>query len=303
MSNDETAPEVKESQRVAEKLSRHDLSSREIVRRSGSNLAFALAILPRRRRRDMEIFYAFCRAIDDWVDEPGLELEDRCSGLDRWRSIVEGRDMTPAARVGVEQEFSDLIARLDLNRRDLGDILDGMEMDLHPQSFATVEELRLYCYRVASAVGLVSTQIFGCTHPLSRSYAEQLGYALQWTNILRDVAEDARRGRVMLPLENLARFDLDASTILSLRPDPGRFSRAMRFEASIARAHYREASSIFAALPRSDQLALRSAELMRRIYSGILDLMERDGYRVYDLRYRLPRSRMIGEFLRAKLTG
>ncbi len=273
-------------------------NSREIVRRSGSNLAFALAILPRAVRRDMEVFYAFCRVIDDLVDEPGLEMESRRAGLDRWREVIGGT--ATEYHPGVESEFAELIRRLDLNRDDLSAIIDGMEMDLTPNTFPTVDDLRLYCYRVASAVGLVSVRIFGCLDPQARSYAEQLGYALQWTNILRDVGEDARKGRVFLPREHLNRFGLAMEDMLSGKPHPEKFLQLMQYETLIARAHYREALAILATLPRFDQGALCSAELMRRIYTDILDAMERDGFRVYDMRYRPGKLMLLTEFLRAK---
>ncbi len=276
-------------------------NAREIVRRSGSNLAFALAVLPRASRRDMEVFYAFCRVVDDLVDDPGLSSAERREGLDRWRALVEGT--APDPRPGIEREFDELRRRRDLRREDLLAILEGMEMDLAPQTFGSEADLRKYCHHVAGAVGLVSVAIFGCTDPEARAYAEELGQALQWTNILRDVGEDAERGRVFLPLEHLHRFGLDEAAILSRSPDPEKFGRLMRHEAAIARARYCEALAVFAALPPADRSALRSAELMRRIYTGILDAMERDGFRVFATRYRLGKATMLGEFLRAKFIG
>ena len=276
-------------------------SAREIVRRSGSNLAFALAVLPRPRRWDMEIFYAFCRVVDDLVDEPGLAPDERRRGLDRWRSLAGGGDVVPGA--GLESQFSDLVKRRRLRREDLLAILDGMEMDLAPRTFATTADLRHYCYHVASAVGLVSVDLFGCEDPGARDYAEELGYALQWTNILRDVGEDARNGRVFLPLEDLHHFGLDEAAILSLSPDPEKFRRVMSRGVAVARAHFRESLATFAALPRSDQAAVRSAELMRRIYTRILDAMERDGFRVFETRYRPGKIALLGEFVRAKFSA
>jgi phytoene synthase len=273
-------------------------SAREIVRRSGSNLAFALAVLPSRIRRDMEIFYAFCRVVDDLADEPGLADAERRAGLDRWRGLVEGR--VTDRRPGIETQFADLLRRRAPRQSDLLAILDGMEMDLSPRTFATSDELRHYCYHVASAVGLVSVDLFGCTDPGARAYAEELGYALQWTNILRDVAEDAREGRVFLPLEDLAHFGLAPADLLSGHPDRESFRRLMTRGTAVARAHFHEALAVFAALPAADRAALRSAELMRRIYTRILDMMERDGYRVFETRYRPGKAVLLGEFLRAR---
>ena len=148
-------------------------SSSEIVRRSGSNLAFALAVLPRRKRDDMRVFYAFCRVVDDIADDPGFSVEERLAGLNRWRDLIHGRLASP--QKGIEEEFIELRQRYPLKQDDLEAILSGMERDFTPQRFETAEELRQYCYQVASAVGLVSIEIFGYTDPATREYAEQLG--------------------------------------------------------------------------------------------------------------------------------
>lgn len=245
----------------------------------------------------MCVFYAFCRVIDDVADDPGFSMEERREALNRWRKIVRGEE-NPLA--GVEMEFVDLQQRYGLDQETLLEIVEGVEMDLEPLRFASQDELKDYCFRVASAVGLISIEIFGYTDPATRTYAEQLGYALQWTNILRDVGEDAEEGRVFLPVEDLARFGVSEQEILSRTPDRAKFERLMKYEASVSRAFYRAAMD---ALPAADRKSMRSAELMRRIYSGILDKMEEDRFHVFEKRYRLPKSRMLCEFLRAKFLG
>jgi len=271
----------------------------EIVRRSGSNLAFALAVLPREIRHDMRVLYAFCRVVDDIADAPGPGLEERRAGLESWRERIHGDGAPP--RPGIESEFDDLVRRRDLPRDLLHAIVEGVEMDLEPQRYETVQELKDYCFRVACAVGLVSVEIFGyrCEEGVKR-YALELGYALQWTNILRDVGEDAREGRLYLPLEELERFGLTEGDLVSGRPDRAAFERLMKQEARRARGFYAAAVE---ALPEEDRGSMRSAELMRRIYSEILDRMEADGFRVYDRRYRLPKTAMLCHFLRAKFLG
>ncbi|MEM9283111.1 MAG: phytoene/squalene synthase family protein [Verrucomicrobiota bacterium] len=273
-------------------------SAETIVRNSGSNLAFALAVLPPDRRRDMRIFYAFCRVVDDLADDPGISSEDRRAGLSRWRRLSRGEESDPLP--GVESEWLELCESRELNQDDVEAIIDGVEMDLNPQPFETAEDLKRYCFHVASAVGLVSIDLFGCQDPGSRVYAEQLGYALQWTNIMRDVGEDAKEGRIFLPREDLAHYSLTEESILSRRPDPVCFRQLMLREAERAWHFYDEA---IAALPEVDRRALRSAELMRRIYSGILRRMEEGDFQVFDHRYRLSKTRMLGEFLRAKWFG
>jgi 15-cis-phytoene synthase len=273
-------------------------TSLEIVQRSGSNLAFALAVLPPAKRDDMRVFYAFCRVADDIADDLGFTIEERQTALQHWRELIRGGDIL--ARPGVETEFVDLVARKELAPAELEAIIDGVEMDLTPLRFQTAEDLKRYCYHVASAVGLVSIQLFGYRQPETRVYAEQLGYALQWTNILRDVGEDAEEGRVFLPLDDLERFGLSESDLLSGKPNAERFQALMEYQSSVAQAYYKSAEE---ALVDADRRSMRSAELMRRIYSGILVKMEAGGYQVFEKRYRLSKPRMIAEFLRAKLIG
>tara|TARA_B100000927_G_scaffold291715_1_gene296047 strand:- start:19010 stop:19849 length:840 start_codon:yes stop_codon:yes gene_type:complete len=273
-------------------------TAEEIVRRSGSNLAFALAVLPARKRRDMGIFYAFCRVVDDLADDLDHSTNDRKEGLERWRKLIYGEIEQPLR--GVETEFVELCHRRALPVDDLEAIVTGVEMDLDPQEFQTHEDLKHYCYHVASAVGLVSIEIFGYEDPATKDYAEQLGYALQWTNILRDVGEDSREGRVFLPKDVMEQFGLTTESVLSGNPDRAAFLRLMEDQTFVARRFYESARR---ALPDQDRKSMRSAELMRRIYSAILDRMEADGYHVFEKRYRLSKARMIMEFLHAKFVG
>jgi len=246
----------------------------------------------------MRVFYAFCRVADDLADEPGLSAAFRIEGLSRWRRLIRSEDADP--RPGIEAEMVQLQRLRGLDAGELEAIIDGVEKDLNPQTFETKEDLMAYCYLVASAVGLVSIRLFGCQEPESKVYAEQLGYALQWTNILRDVGEDAEEGRVFLPLEDLARFGLSKEDFLAGKPDKACFQRLMKHETGVAREFYEKAT---AALPEKDRKSMRSAELMRRIYSRILDEMEAGGYAVFEKRYKLTKSRMISEFIRAKFFG
>lgn len=273
-------------------------TSREIVDRSGSNLAYALSVLPKEKREDMCVFYAFCRIVDDIADDPHLPALDKKEALGRWRKIARGQLEDHVA--GVETEFEEIRLRYSLDESELVAIIDGVEMDTVPLRFDTAGELMHYCYRVASAVGLSSIRIFGYEDPATRDYAEHLGYALQWTNIMRDVGEDAREGRVYLPLDDLHRFGVKEENILSGKPDFASFQRLMKFEAGFARGFYKKAVE---ALPDVDRKSMRSAEMMRRIYTGILDAMEKDGFRVFDKRYKLSKARMLTEYARAKTIG
>jgi phytoene synthase len=253
------------------------LASRAGARKS--NLALALGCLPPNRRRDALVFYDFCRAVDDIADDPGRPPEEKRTLLELWRtSLIQGENLPEALR--------DVLERHGIDRRLLVEIVLGMEADIEPSRFQTREDLRAYCWRVACAVGLVSIEIFGCRNPQSKIYAEFLGYALQLTNILRDVAEDAAAGRIYLPLEDLRRFEVSEASLLARKP-VGNFNALMRFEAARARSLFTDASR---ALPADDAQALKPAELMRTIYEKILSRMEADGFRVFEKRYRLSKA-------------
>ena len=248
-----------------------------------SNLAFALGCLPRDRREDALVFYAFCREIDDIADEPGRTAAEKRALLDRWSVAVEGNEPLPPA-------FESLVRRRSLDRALLGEIIEGVASDIEPLRFGTYAELQKYCWRVASAVGLVSIRIFGTRLEASSVYAEQLGYALQITNILRDVGEDARMGRVYLPVEDCERFGVSEASLLAGQPG-GDFFGLMKFEAARAREHFAAARGVFDA---RDATALAPAEMMRRMYEMILERMERDSFRVFEQRYRLTKLEKIG---------
>jgi 15-cis-phytoene synthase len=251
-----------------------------------SNLAYALGCLPPVRRHDALVFYDFCRAVDDIADDPERSSENKRELLELWKTGLTRGENLPEALVAV-------LVRHGIDRRLLLEIVRGVETDVEPTRFQTYEDLRTYCWRVASAVGLVSIEIFGCKDPASATYAELLGYALQMTNILRDVAEDAAVGRIYLPIEDLRKFDVNESSLLAKEPS-GNFRDLMRFEAARARALFVAARQ---ALPAGDADALKPAELMRAIYERILSRMEADNFRVFEKRYRLSRVEKLFVFL------
>jgi 15-cis-phytoene synthase len=254
-----------------------ELASRTSARKS--NLAFALGCLPQDRKRDALIFYDFCRAVDDIADEPGRSPAEKTELLKCWKAALSLGDGVPSA-------LSNVLTRYKIDRRLLVEIVRGVEMDIEPSRYHTYEELRAYCWHVASAVGLVSIEIFGCKNPKSKIYAERLGYALQMTNILRDVAEDAAAGRIYLPVEDLRKFEVREADLLQGKPG-AKFGDLMRFEAERARALFAEADQ---ALPLDDLSALRPAEIMRATYERILSHMQADGFRVFQKRYRLSKA-------------
>lgn len=242
-----------------------------------SHLAFALWWLPRERRRNAMVFFRFCRAVDDIADEPGRSVEEKRRLLEEWLS---GMDALPP-------ELEEVVEKHGIERNLLAEIVRGCAMDIQPKPFETFAELEGYCWRVASAVGLVSIRIFGCQDPASNAYAENLGQALQLTNILRDVGEDAAAGRIYIPLEDLRRFDVSGKNFLSGKPGSG-FDGLMRFEAGRARARFHAAIP-----PAIDKAALLAPEIMKAIYLRILSRLEKQKFPVFQRRIRLGRSEKI----------
>ena len=269
----------------------------EITRRAKSNLAFALRILPRERRDDMVVFYAFCRTMDDLADDPQAPPGERLGLLGEWKTgLLSGFDH-PAT---LQQQVIELRDRCGIPTALLTAIIDGCAMDLHPQRFAAWFDLSEYVWKVACAVGLVSIRLFGCKDPASERYAVALGRALQLTNILRDVGEDLDNGgRIYLPLEDLARFHYTETDLLERKYD-GRFLALMAFEAERAEGFFQEAAE---ALPAADRRALTPARIMGDIYRCLLGRMRRDGFRVFEKRYRVSRVRKLAILSKHLIAG
>lgn len=273
----------------------------EITRASKSNLALAFIALAPERRGDITTFYAWCRIIDDIADDAGHPEAARRAALDVWRRAVrapvsEEPALAPAVRA--------LIAKYRLPIAHFHEIIAGVEMDLDRAVYETWDELRLYCHRVASVVGLVSVEIFGARDPACRQYALDLGLALQITNILRDVGQDfAEDRRVYLPREEMERFGYSLSDLAARRRNDA-FRALMEWQAQRALAFYHAAES---GLPRHERRAMIAAEIMRVVYCALLRKMRRDGFRVYDRRYRLSRwtkgSLVAWQMLRAKFAN
>ena len=257
------------------------LSPEQITRRAKSNLAFALACLPKERRRDMISFYAFCRVVDDIADATDSSPEDKEAELNHWRRCVE--EGKPPGHPVLDEAVT-LPERYGFPRAWLGEIIDGVASDITKTRYETFEELLGYCYKVASVVGLVSIEIFGHTNPATKDYAINLGYALQFTNIIRDVGQDAKEtGRIYLPQRELKKFGVMESEILEGRPSP-RFTKMMDFQYQRARDYYDAAQK---ALPPEDRKNMVASEIMAAIYSRILEKLKRERYPVFTKRCRL----------------
>jgi phytoene synthase len=256
----------------------------QITKKSGSNLAFAFLALPAEKRRDITSFYAFCRQVDDAADDPGIPLEKRREWLQNCRKWIREKTADEPAFAG---EVRALIAKYQIALGLFEDILTGVESDLEPVRYPSFTELSEYCYRVASAVGLVSIEIFGYRNPGCRDYAYQLGIALQLTNIIRDVETDLQNGgRIYLPLDEMKRFGYSPEA-LERREYDKRFINLMEFQATRAKEFFGKART---ALPREDRASMVAAEGMRGIYFALLRKIERDQFNVFRRKYRLNRA-------------
>ncbi len=262
------------------------IESALIAKKSKSNLAFALACLPAERRRDMISFYAFCRIIDDIADDPEVPVDRKRATLAVWRHAVLNRGeglVDP-----VLGEVVQLPDKYAFSAGLLAEIIDGVASDQDKVRYANIDELLAYCYKVASVVGIVSSRIFGAQDPRSTDYAVSLGYALQLTNIMRDVGEDAREtGRIYLPQDEMLAHGVSEADILAGRYSAG-FTALMEQQYQRAHSYYAQAEAL---LPEKDRHCMISARMMAQIYREILEKLHRTGYRVFERREKLSRLR------------
>jgi phytoene synthase len=249
--------------------------------RSGSSFYYSFLFLPPERRRAITALYAFCREVDDVADDVSDKGVARVK-LAWWRTEVAnlfaGHPQHPVTRA-----LAPFTVAYGLDAARLNEIIDGMEMDLVRHRYADFESLALYCHRVAGVVGQLSASIFGYANPTTLEYAESLGIAFQLTNIIRDVGEDARRDRVYLPADELARFGLTADDIVARRGGDA-FVRLMQFQAERAQSWYDKA---FSKLAPEDRRSQRAGLIMAAIYRTLLDEIRRDDFRVLEQRIAL----------------
>jgi phytoene synthase len=251
--------------------------SRTITRKSASNLALAFVLLPRAKRDGMSTLYAFCREVDDVADDESSPVERRREQLAAWREDVRRACSNETPRFAVNRELQAAINQYHLPFEYFDELIRGVEMDLDIKRYDNYEQLELYCYRVASVVGLLSIEIFGYQNAACRDYAIYLGKALQMTNILRDVRSDAERGRIYLPLAELRRFNVAPEEILRLEYSQ-RFFELATSVAQRARQFYRMAEDT---LPAADRRSMVAAELMGTVYWELFRKLERQRFDVF----------------------
>jgi phytoene synthase len=248
---------------------------------SGSSFYYSFLFMPKEKRRAITALYAFCREVDDVVDECSDEQVARTT-LQWWRTqvaeIYSGRPQHPVA-----QALVPVVAQFNMAQEHLLEIIDGMEMDLDQPRYADFKSLQLYCYRVASVVGLLSVEIFGYKDRQTLKYAHDLGIAFQLTNIIRDVGEDARRNRIYLPMDEMQQFNVTAADILNAN-ETENFQKLMAFQIERAQRFYDQA---LAQLPATDRKNQRTGLIMAAIYRATLDEVIHSGCHVLKERVSL----------------
>ena len=253
----------------------------EKAAQSGSSFYYSFLFLPPQKRRAITALYAFCREVDDVVDECA-DTGIAHVKLAWWRNEIadtfRGEPHHPVA-----QALLPVIRTFDLPAEQFNEIIDGMEMDLTQNRYLDFKALRLYCYRVAAVVGELSAVIFCYSDRSTLKYAHDLGMAFQLTNIIRDVGEDARRGRIYLPLDEMQQFGVSVADILNSR-ETEQFKRLMEFQCERALTYYHQA---FAALPKVDRKPQRAGLIMAAIYQALLSEIRRDHYPVLTQRIAL----------------
>ncbi len=261
-------------------MSPHDYCQQKAAQ-SGSSFYYSFLFLPPDRRRAITALYAFCREVDDAVDEC-TDANIARTKLAWWReeiaNVYAGRPQHPVGRA-----LAEVVGPHKLAESELQEIIEGMAMDLEYNAYPDFDALRVYCHRVAGVVGILSAKIFGYADPRTLDYAENLGLALQLTNIIRDVGEDARRNRIYLPLHEMAQFGVTAEDITGGR-ETENFRRLMGFQIERAKGYY---DAAFAKLPRADRKPQRPGLVMAAIYRTLLDEIENDGCHVLARRIAL----------------
>ena len=275
-----------------------DTEPEAITARSGSNLIAGFVCLDVERRRAMTSIYAFCRVVDDAVDDAPDAVVGR-QRLEFWRgelAAAAAGDGRPRSPVGTALQAA--MVRFSVPQQPLLDLIDGCAMDLEPNGIADADELHLYCYRVAAAVGLACLHVFGATSDGAQRFANALGQALQHTNILRDLRSDAELGRVYVPRSWLAELELDRDWLLGSGPQHvyragGPVARVCDRLVSIASDQFDRASKELRALPRRERRALIAARIMGAVYGDLLRRLRRRGGNLVLPRARVPRPRKL----------
>ncbi len=264
---------------------------RQKAAESHSSFLSGFRFLSVEKRNAITVLYAFCRELDDVVDgctDPNVAQIT----LNWWRSDLEKVFNNEMPEHPVHQALKDIRASFDLPKNEFEALIDGMQMDLEQARYGSFDELKLYCHRVAGVVGCLIARILGFSNPQTLEYADKMGLALQLTNIIRDVGEDARQGRIYLPIEEMQKFDVPANVIMQCKPTDN-FAKLMQFQVDRARETYREAMLL---LPAADKKSQKVGLIMSAIYYALLNEIDRDGAQnvlTYKIAIPSPRKKRI----------
>ena len=258
---------------------------------SHSSFLSGFRFLSVEKRNAITVLYAFCRELDDVVDGC-TDLNVAQITLNWWRSDLEKVFNNEMPEHPVHQALKDIRASFDLPKNEFEALIDGMQMDLEQARYGSFDELKLYCHRVAGVVGCLIARILGFSNPQTLEYADKMGLALQLTNIIRDVGEDARQGRIYLPIEEMQKFDVPANVIMQCKQTDN-FAKLMKFQVNRARETYREAMLL---LPAEDRKSQKVGLIMAAIYYALLNEIDRDGAQnvlTYKIAIPSPRKKRI----------
>ncbi len=255
-----------------------------LTKKSGSNFYYSFLFLPEKRRAAMYTIYAFCKEVDNAVDDPPAGSNPSKELQRWWDELQAAYEGTPTFPVTIS--LAHHVRELAIPRAYFEELIKGVGMDLSAARYASMQDLSLYCYRVASVVGLICLHIFGPTSPRAQDYAVSLGMAFQLTNILRDIGTDAAQGRIYLPQEDLQQFGCAEKMILQQQENEA-LHTLLRFEAAKAHEYYAKAQAAFESLPAQDRRALTVSEIMRAVYFRILKKIEKPEHRIFGPRARL----------------
>ncbi len=255
-----------------------------LTKKSGSNFYYSFLFLPKKRRAAMYTIYAFCKEVDNAVDDPPAGSNPSKELQRWWDELQAAYEGTPTFPVTIS--LAHHVRELAIPRAYFEELIKGVGMDLSAARYASMQDLSLYCYRVASVVGLICLHIFGPTSPRAQDYAVSLGMAFQLTNILRDIGTDAAQGRIYLPQEDLQQFGCAEKMILQQQENEA-LHTLLRFEAAKAHEYYAKAQAAFESLPAQDRRALTVSEIMRAVYFRILKKIEKPEHRIFGPRARL----------------
>lgn len=267
----------------------NEQSAKEIAKQSKSSFYYAFSLMPKAKRNAMNVVYAFCRQTDDIVDEGNETREAKSHTLSVWRAEFE-RAFDGNSSYQLLNKTAATIKQFNIPVNHFFELIKGMEMDLDHQHFETFEDLRLYCYRVASTVGLMCVEIFGYKHASAKQFAEDLGIALQLTNIIRDVSKDAKNGRIYLPLEDLRRFNYTVDE-LNRGVYNENFIALMEYQAQRAKYYFQKAT---ANLNPEDKASMFAARAMQHIYYRLLTRIIKANYDIFNKQVKVSKFEKVG---------